>query len=172
MTEPTRTELEPVFGMFGVAVHQAQQLEHGLQLLLQIIDEQRQRDGKPPRQRPNLDAPDAPRTAGCLLKELDAATHLTDAERKAIQAGIRKRNFLVHSYWHGDRILAMLTVKGRRWLIDDLDKLREVCRKASRIVDCLINDCLRAYGLTIDQLSEPRIREYEGDQDVPPEVLH
>lgn len=172
MTEPTRAELEPVFGMFGVAVHQAQQLEHGLQLLLQLIDMQRQQAGKPPRQRPDLDAPDAPRTAGRLLEELDAATHLTDAERKAIRAGIRQRNFLVHSYWHGDRIEAMLTVKGRRWLVDDLDGVREVCRKASRIVDGLINDCLRDYGVTIDQLSEPRFREYQGDQDVPPEVLH
>lgn len=172
MAEPTRTELKPIFGMFGAAVYQAQQLEHGMQLLLQIMDEQRQRAGKPPRQRPDLDAPDAPRTAGRLLDELEAATHLTDAERKAIQAGIRKRNFLVHSYWHGDRVLAMLTVKGRQWLVADLDQVREVCRKASRIVDGLINDCLRDYGVTIDQLSEPLFRQYQGDQDVPPEVLH
>jgi len=158
--------------MFGAAVHQAQQLEHGMQLLLQIIDEQRQRAGKPPRQRLALDGPDAPRTAGRLFEELGAAAHLNDAERKAIQAGIRKRNFLVHSYWHGDRVRAMLTIKGRRWLVDDLNQVREVCRKASRIVDSMIDDCLRAYGVTIDQLSEPLFREYESDQDVPPEVLH
>jgi hypothetical protein len=172
MGKPTNSELEPVFGMYGAAVYQGQLMENGLLLLLDLIDESRRNQGKKPRKRPDLEAPDAPRTLGRLLGELSAATHVTDAERRAIQAGIHKRNLLVHAYWRReDRGLALLTVKGRRWLIKDLDALRASCRKAGRIIDGLIDDLLREYGNTIAALSEPMFQCYENDRSVPPEVL-
>ena len=165
-------DIAPLFEAFGAAVFEAQLLEHGLKLLLKGIDLEREKEGRPPRM-VNLDSPDASKTVGQLFREVMSAEYLTDAEHKIISRGIKERNFLVHSYWGHKPTLAMLTVEGRKWLVNDLQRIREACRKAGRLVSTLIDGYLgRMYESSMDELSAPLWEQFESSQDPPIESFH
>ena len=165
-------DIAPLFEAFGAAVFEAQLLEHGLKLLLMGIDLEREKEGRPPR-KVDLDSPDAPKTIGRLFREVMSAEYLTDAEQRIISRGIKERNFLVHSYWGKKQTLAMVTLEGREWLIDDLTRIREICRKAGRLVSKLIDGYLaRNYGTSMDELSAPLWDQFECSEDPPIDSLH
>ncbi|HJX09355.1 MAG TPA: hypothetical protein VJ733_02510 [Candidatus Binatia bacterium] len=171
MTRSRKADIAPLFEAFGAAVFEAQNLEHGLSLLLSVIDAEFKKTGRV-RSRVNLDTPSAPKTVGKLFEEVKLVEYLTEPERKIIARAIRDRNYLVHSYWNGDRITAMMNQKGRNWLVKDLDHLRETCRKADRLVGKLIDRYLKKYGTSLDALSTPLWGKWESGESVPPELLH
>lgn len=170
-----RAAIAPVFEAFGAAVFEAQLLEHGLGLLLKVIDHERQKEGLPPG-KVDFDRPGAPKTIGKLFQEVRAVEYLTDAERKSIEKGVKMRNFLIHAYWasDGSRVKAMLTARGREWLVEDLDRIRETCRKADRLVSKFVDQYLAKYGTSIGALSEPLWQQFETDvnEEPPDDVLH
>lgn len=171
MDTSRKTEIAPLFEAFGAAVFEGQHLEHGLGLLLVLINYVLKAQGKAAA-RLTVDSPAAPKTIGKLFEEVQVFEYLTEAERKLIQKGVRSRNVLVHSYWKNERIAATTTPAGRKWLLQDLNRIRQDCRKAGRLVDSFIDEYLAKAGTSLDKLSRPLWDKWQSDTEVPPEVLH
>jgi len=118
------------------------------------------------RVRLEVDSPQVHKKLGQLFDEVQLFEYLTDAERKIIQKGLKTRNFLVHSYWHGDRIIETRTPAGRRAIVQVLNRLREECRKAGRLVDSFIDQHLAKAGTSLDKESSPLWDQWQSDGDV------
>jgi hypothetical protein len=163
-------DTSPVFEALGAAVFEAQHLERALYLLLQLLDD------KPSNEKQissiSIDKPSAPQTIGQLFREVRMRKYLTPADKTLIQEGVRERNALVHAYWGDKRTMALLTPAGRMWLCNDLGRIREVCRKAGRVVDSIIDGFLKDYGSTLNGLSNPLWEDWESGEEPPPDVLH
>jgi hypothetical protein len=170
MTEIAYADTIPVYVELGAALFEAQHLEAGLSLLLKVMDEKSKR-GRGAVAAP-LDSPDAPQTIGQLFREVRLRKYLTDAERTSIQAGVKERNFLIHGYWDEKHTLALTKPAGRAWLVKDLDRIREVCRRAGRIVDSIIDRYLKESGTSLHELSRPLWESWEPGIEPPPDVLH
>lgn len=170
MSEFIYSDIAPAYEALGAATFEAQHLENGLYLLLRLIDEI-QSQGKPANP-PSLDSPDAPQTIGQLFREVRMRKYLTNAEKSAIQDGVRERNALIHAYWGEKRTLALMTPAGRSWIVKDLNRIREVCRKAGRIVDSIIDRYLKEYGASLQSLSNPLWESWQSGEEPPPDVLH
>ncbi len=111
MPEPTAVELAPIFHTYGLAVYTGQLLEHGLGLLLSVIDEERKREGLPPRT--TFADPRSHKTLGVLFGEVKLVEYLSESEQKQIQYAAKVRNQLVHSYWNERHMQATLTPRKR-----------------------------------------------------------
>jgi hypothetical protein len=98
--------------------------------------------------------------------------YLTSFEKAAIQGGVRERNALIHAYWGEKRAPALMTPAGRSWIVKDLDRIREVCRKAGRIVDSIIDRYLKEHGADLHSLSNPLWESWQSGEEPPPDVLH
>lgn len=170
MTEIEYADTAPVYLALGHAVFKAQHLEHGLSLLLKVMDV-KSSQGRAPAVAAPLDTPDAPQTIGQLFREVRLRKYLTVAERTAIQAGVKERNHLIHAYWNHSRTLALMKPAGRAWIFSDLDRIREVIGRAGRIVDSIIDRYLKESGTSLDELS-PLQGVWEPGFEPPPDVLH
>lgn len=170
MTKPTYADTAPVYLELGAAVFEAQHLEEGLSLLLKVMDEKGSR-GRAVVAAP-LDNPEAPLTVGKLFREVRMRKYLTDAERTAIQAGVKERNILIHAYWNTKHTMALVKPAGRAWLCADLDRIREVIRRAGRIVDVIIDRYLKESGTSLNELSKSFEEQWEPGIEPPPDVLH
>ena len=152
------------------ALFEAQHLEKGLSLLLRVMDEKGGR-GQAAVATP-LDNPEAPQTIGKLFREVRMRKYLTDAERSAIQAGVKERNVLIHAYWGGKHTLALARPAGRAWLCADLDRIREIIRRAGRLVDSIIDRNLKVSGTSLAELSSSFEDQWESGIEPPPDILH
>lgn len=160
-----KRDLTPLFYAFGAAVFEGQHLEHALQLLLALIDHELETQGKS-RVRLQIDSPMAHKKLGQLFDEVQLFEYITDAERKTIQKGLRTRNFLVHAFWQHDRVKQANSPAGRKAIFVELDQLREVCRKAGRLVDSFIDHHLAKAGTSLDELSRPLWDKWQSDEAV------
>lgn len=170
MTDFCYPDIAPVYEALGAAIFEAQHLENGLYLLLRLMDEKASQ-GKPA-DPVLIDSPDAPQTIGQLFREVRMRKYLTNAEKTAIHDGVRERNALIHAYWGKKRTPALMTPTGRSWIVKDLDRIREVCRKAGRIVDSIIDRFLKDSGASLHDLSSPLWESWESGEEPPPDVLH
>lgn len=118
------------------------------------------------RVRLKVDSPTAHKKLGQLFDEVQMFEHVTDAERKIIQKGLKTRNYLVHAYWKHERVKEATTLAGRKAIFAELDQLREVCRKAGRLVDAFIDQHLAKAGTSLDQLSRPLWDQWQSDPSV------
>jgi len=168
MTKIAYADTIPVYTALGNAVFEAQHLESGLSLLLKVMDV----NGSQERAATPLDTPDAPQTIGQLFREVRMRKYLTDAERTAIQAGVKERNLLVHAYWNAKRTQALVTPAGRAWLFSDLDRIREIIKRAGRIVDSIIDRYLKENETNLHELSRPLWEAWEPGIEPPPDILH
>lgn len=156
---PTKAEMTPVMTAFGAAVFEGQNLEHGLSLLLRIIDSERHKAGLKPLNA-DLDDPRSKETIGRLFRKAKDVESFSPEDLQLIQSGIEDRNYLVHSYWLDDRVTSMLTAAGRKRLIKDLDARRESCRRADRLVSRYINAYLARYGTTVKGLASEWLQQW------------
>jgi len=170
MPDPTAEEMAPIFQTYGHAAYTCHLLEHGLALLLSVIDHERRRQNLPPRPSP-ID-PRSPKTIGVLFAEVRTVEYLTHPEIKQIQDATRLRNLLIHSYWSPRTMQAMLTPTGRAWVVEDLKKKRLQLREADRLVTKFVDSYLAKYGETVESLAAPLFEEYVSDDGPPDEVLH
>jgi hypothetical protein len=171
MSKPNIRESEPLFWAFGHAVYAAQLLEHGMRLLLHVVNYERQRANLPLATL-DIDSSEPPKTLGTLFNEVLAAEYITDAERRFVWAAVRDRNVLVHSYWDEKHTLATLTPKGREWIIADLLERKKRCRRADEIISSLVDRYLAAYGTSISEISAPLFETWQNDNEPPADVLH
>lgn len=143
-----KKELSPLFELYGSVVYDASHLEHGVELLLQLIANY-QKKQLPSDAAESLNSPSPNATLGALFAALKERKYLTDAESKIISKAIKDRNFLIHSWWWGDRLKATLTPSGRKWLLSELAKIKDQIRKAGKIVDSLIDSYLKDYNVQL-----------------------
>jgi hypothetical protein len=156
---------------FGAAVFEGQNLEHGLGLLLRIIDSERRKAGLKPLNA-DLDDPRTKETIGRLFRKAKDVESFSPEDLQFIKSGIEDRNYLVHSYWHDDRVTSMLTAAGRKRLVKDLDARRESCRRADRLVSRYINSYLARYGTTVKGLASQWLQRWVPDDAVVDPPLH
>jgi hypothetical protein len=168
--EPTSQELAPIFHAYGHAVFNCHLLEDGLGLLLSVIDDERRRQNLPPR--PKASDPRLPNTIGALFADLKVVEYLTEAEQRKIQKAATVRRLLIHAYWDKRTMQAILTPRGRAWLVDDLDKKRIQLREADKLVSKFINSYLAKYNVSVESLSAHKLDEYVNDKGPPEDVLH
>lgn len=171
MSKPKPQESEPLFWAYGHAVYAAQILEHGIQLLLLVVDNERKKSGLS-QLNVELDDPKSKITLGPLFNKALKVEYITKPEEQMIWSAISDRNILVHSYWDEKHILASLNPNGRKWLINDLLQRKEHCRKADSIISSLIDQYLTKYGTSIDALSAPVFEQWKNDVEPPDDVIH
>jgi len=171
MGKPDSKETEPLFWAYGHAVYAAQLLERGMRLLLEIIRKEREKSGVE-NTGLQLEDIDSIKMLGILFKSVKEVEHITNSEEKIIYKAIKCRNILVHSYWSERQISATLTPEGRKWLIDDLMRRKEDCRKAEDIISSLIDRYLSIHGTTIEALAIPLYEKWQNDELPPDDVIH
>lgn len=170
MGAPKKEELTPIMAAFGRAVFEGQNLEHGLNLLLKVIDEERVKEGLKPINA-DIDDPQSPVMIGGLFGRVKNVESLTKSEIEVIKSGMKCRNYLVHVYWKEEHnVAAMLSPEGRQWLINDLDEKRKICRQADRLVSKFIDQYLSKYGTSVSMLAEKL--PYVNDEETVGKKMH
>jgi hypothetical protein len=160
-----KREVARLFHAYGAAVFEGQRLEHGLHLLIKLIAHDLALQGKPGT-RLDIDSPTAFHKLGRILDTVHDFQHLTDAERKIIQTGLRKRNFLVHSYWQGNRVIDTVSPEGRAKVLAELEQLGEQCGRAAQLVESFIDQHLARAGTSLGELSRALATKWKNDAPV------
>lgn len=141
-------DLIPVLSEFGAAVHSAQILEYGLGLLQSLIAVNQ-----------NIEFSTGPKkafrmgnegkTLGEIFKAVKEKEFFTSAEEKEIWGAINLRNDLVHSFLV-ERGLQAASPKGRIEIVAEVAEVHAKIRKATEIVDFLIDKYLAEYNTSIE----------------------
>lgn len=169
MSEPTIDDLDVVFRAYGAACFAAQHLESALRVLLVLSTAAKQ-------QQMNMhilrlvESETAMDTLRQLFNAAREREYFTGAEVKSIDRAIKRRNFIIHSYWHKHTML-LSTAKGRAWLCDDLQHARAVMRDANGIVNSLCDRYWEQYGMSTKALNELIGALWEGENDPPDDLL-
>ena len=149
---PGQADLAPVYAEFGAAIHDTQVLEFGLVLLMALAT--RYEDAKFDSDAvSNLSSAQAGQTIGELFRAVRKKEHFTSPERKAIHKAIRLRNDLVHRFMI-DKVEHLLTVEGRKDLVEELQAIRRAVQYADKIIASLMNHYLDEYGASLDELQD------------------
>jgi hypothetical protein len=145
-------DLIPVFAEFGGAVHMAQRLEFGLELLLAFAAKYDQAQFTKSIVN-RLSSKDAEKTLGELFHGVKESEYLTRAEKKIIRKAIKERNVLVHSYLI-DKGELLLTPDGRAEVVKDIGRIQKNIIRADGIIESLIDRYLLEYDTNIDEIME------------------
>ena len=149
---PGQAELAPVYAEFGAAIHDTQVLEFGLVLLMALAT--RYEDAKFDSDAvSSLSSAQAGQTIGELFRAVRKKEHFTSPERKAIHKAIRLRNDLVHRFMV-DKVERLLSVEGRKDLIEELQAIRRSVQFADQIIASLMNHYLDEYGASLEELQD------------------
>jgi len=149
---PGQAELAPVYAEFGAAIHDTQVLEFGLVLLMALAT--RYEDAKFDSDAvSNLSSAQAGQTIGELFRAVRKKEHFTSPERKAIHKAINLRNDLVHRFMV-DKVERLLSVEGRKDLVEELQAIRRSVQYADKIIASLMNHYLDEYGASLDELQD------------------
>jgi hypothetical protein len=149
---PGQVELAPVYAEFGAAIHDTQVLEFGLVLLMALAT--RYEDAKFDSDAvSSLSSAQAGQTIGELFRAVRKKEHFTSPERKAIHKAIRLRNDLVHRFMV-DKVERLLSVEGRKDLIEELQAIRRSVQSADQIIASLMNHYLDEYGASLEELQD------------------
>ena len=162
-------DLLPVFWALGTALFEAQHLESGLCVLLALLN--RKHVLSAPAGISPLDDAESRKTLGELFADVRRRKYLSPKQKGAVQDAIDARNALIHAYWSAEKIQAMLTPAGRKWVFKDLRRIQALCRRAGKIVDVLINQYLKAFDTSLEALSDPMREQWQSGIEPPPEVL-
>ena len=160
-----------LFELYGAAIFEAQHLERGIGLLLDLMKTY-EHQVFPDDALSSISGPKPYKTLKPLFNTLLEKHQFSDADQTLLNHAIEKRNLLVHRYWSGARMEAVATSKGSEWLEADLRKLHQQMRDAGRLIDRIIDAYLSMYSTSLDQLVNTFESQWE-DGDYPPEqTLH
>ena len=175
MGNPTEAEIGPIHKAYGSAMFTAQLFEHGLALLLQVISEERKRQGLEPRRVPIDDARRFT-TIGIAFKQLKSVQSFSHDEYSVVDAGIKARNLLVHAYWNESRSFALQTPAGRQWLVQDLNAQQRICSQADSVVASYIasyiDKHLHQFGQSFESIAAALLAQHENGNEPPADVFH
>mgnify|MGYP000619210644 CR=1 FL=1 len=141
-------DLAPLFEAYGAACFQAQHLEHGLLLLLKIL--QRPALGKKP-------------TLGKLIKHAKDLKLFTSEDSRSLRSALELRNNLVHGYWHQDKVLNMRDAHTRSSIKRELEAYQADLRVASALIDGVIDSLLIHWGESLVGFGDAAIKDWQTD---------
>jgi hypothetical protein len=114
--------LREVYAHFGVAVYQAQVLEHGVVNLLSQTEIMKEATSQA--EYDKLVAVSLTRTLGFLAKRLGSVLATDETLLGDLREAIERRNYLVHRYWR-ERVQLTHTARGRNRIIEELDSISD-----------------------------------------------
>ena len=134
-----------VYAHFGLAMFQAQVLEHGI-VNAMVIGRMHERERVT---RSQIDAfMDAQfdRTLGQLLRELARHIDVPPTVEPLLRSALSRRNWLAHAYFR-ERAVEFMTTHGRSRMIEELEIAAELFRSADRALDDLTRGIRERFGI-------------------------
>jgi hypothetical protein len=153
---------EELFMAYGGACHAAQLLEHSFRLLL---ISQRTAEGQSLSKSEvvhSIETETMCKNLMSLFHILVKREYLTDKEHKIIVNAIRQRNYLIHECFKPNRH-NLLTVNGRRKILQEIREIREKLNFAREIIESLAEKYLVEFGLTMEIIIQKAEILYEDD---------
>ena len=155
-------EIRDVYAHYGRAMYMAQVFEHGLVNALVVASLIPRHSSNSPataeawvRLLSEFMDSRFERTAGKLLREIESLPISEDLTAQLREA-VRLRNWLVHDYYR-ERSVEMLSVRGRKSMIAELDQARQSFRDADDALDGHVRPQRLEYGMT-DEVLEAEFR--------------
>lgn len=138
--------IKEVYAYFGVAVFHAQVLEYGI-INAMVILRFPERDRITRQDIDVFMADEFRQTLGKLIRHLKGRTVLPTGLEEVLSEALRTRNWLCHNYFR-ERVDEFMTFEGRRTMIVELEKSRDLLRQADCDLSALVMPLAEQYGLT------------------------
>jgi len=161
--EDHEDQVKEIYARFGLAIYQAQCLEHGLVnalVVLDLIPNERHKAKYRPEWEGLVDSfmdSKFELTLGRLIKLLDAVTTVPENLGKNLTSALKLRNYLAHHYFR-ERSEDFLSAKGRKRMFDELVESHGQLAKADDELSRIVEPAAARVGLTPD-LQESLFKE-------------
>jgi len=139
--------IKKVYAHFGVAVFHTQVLEYGI-INAMVILRFPERDRITRQDIDVFMADEFRQTLGKLIRHLKGRTVLPIGLEELLFEALRTRNWLCHNYFR-ERVDEFRTFEGRRTMIVELEKSRDLLRQADDDLSALVMPLAEQYGLTL-----------------------
>lgn len=156
-------QVKEIYARFGLAIYQAQCLEHGLVnalVMLDLIPNERHKAKSRSEWEDLVDSfmdSKFELTLGRLIKALAAVTGVPDNLSQDLASALRLRNYLAHHYFR-ERSEAFVNAAGRRRMFDELVEWHNQLSKADDELSLVVAPAADRAGLTPD-LQDKLFRE-------------
>ena len=151
-------EVKDIYANFGLAIYQAQCLEHALVNALVFLDHipNKRRFAKSASEwADSLDSfmeSKFEHTLGRMIRELGTVTTVDAGLQDLLSQALKRRNWLAHGYFK-DRASDFLTVKGRAKMRSELEESQELLANADAALEIAIKPARERIGLTDEVLA-------------------
>ncbi|UWX03484.1 hypothetical protein H1235_10165 [Pseudoxanthomonas sp. NC8] len=156
-------QVKEIYARFGLAIYQAQCLEHGLVnalVMLDLIPNERHKAKSRSEWEGLVDSfmdSKFELTLGRLIKALAAVTAVPDNLGQNLASALKLRNYLAHHYFR-ERSEAFVSAAGRRRMFDELVEWHGQLSKADDELSLVVAPAAARAGLTPD-LQDKLFRE-------------
>lgn len=156
-------QVKEVFAHFGLAIYQAQCLEHGIVnalVYLDLIPNERGKAKSAAEWEARVDLfmdSKFELTLGRMIRSLAQTTGVAPDLQQQLTAVLAKRNWLVHDYFR-ERAETFMTATGMTSMISELESVHAEILEADRRLDAAVKPAREATGLT-DSVLDATCRE-------------
>ena len=151
-------EIRDIYAHFGLAIYQAQCLEHGLVNALVVLDHipsKRKLATSLKEWSESLDSFMESKfefTLGRMIRELSAVTAVDPGLQSVLSLALKRRNWLAHGYFK-DRAEDFLTQKGRAKMLAELLESQQLLADADAALEHATKPARERIGLTDEVLA-------------------
>ncbi len=159
MTVDENEHVKEVYARFGLAVYQAQVLEHGIVNALIFLDLIPSRVGEiTSREQWEHDFDEFMGrhfdiTLGRMIRRLNAVATLSEALEGLLRTALERRNWLAHDYFR-ERATQFMTEAGRDVMIRELMEARDLFAEANGLLGGVIAPLRERHGITDELLGQ------------------
>jgi hypothetical protein len=152
-SEPLSEQVKEIYAYFGLAIYQAQCLEHGLVNALVFLDliPNRRKFAKSAEEWAEIvdSFMDSKFefTLGRMICALKDITTVDPGLQDYLSTALSKRNWLVHNYFR-ERVEAFLTESGRESMLTELEATQVIFCRADDMLEAAIKPAREKVGLT------------------------
>lgn len=156
-SDPLSVQVKEIYANFGIAIYQAQCLEHGLVNALVLLD-------LIPNRRKLAQSTDDwadlvnsfmdskfEFTLGRMIRALEEVTTVDSDLQNHLSTALSNRNWLAHNYFR-ERAEAFLTESGREAMLAELEATQAIFSQADNALEAAIKPAREKVGLTDDVL--------------------
>jgi hypothetical protein len=151
-------EVKEIYANFGLAIYQAQCLEHGLVNALVFLDHIPNKRKFATSAAEWADSVDSfmeskfEHTLGRMIRELGLVTAVDAGLQDLLSQALKRRNWLAHGYFK-DRANEFLTEKGRAQMLLELNESQELLASADAALELAMKPAMERIGLTDEVLA-------------------
>ncbi|WP_434031655.1 hypothetical protein [[Pseudomonas] boreopolis] len=151
-------EVKEIYANFGLAIYQAQCLEHGIVnalVFLDLIPNQRRSAESASEWAQLVDSFMESRfefTLGKMIRGLEEVTTVDPHLQDQLSIALKKRNWLAHGYFR-DRAETFLTRAGRAEMLIELEDAQTIFSQADAALEAAIKPARQRAGLTDEVLA-------------------